>query len=146
MNTIPRLWRNAVLDALSRVADRQRSDLISRRSLVYEELNRIADETQSQGKTPDQTLSKILQDLADEGLLEFVSRVQYRLLAGSVQIEKADLSNDEIDRAMEGGRLRCGEVPNRVGSRVDTRATRTGESSGQDPLLLWQPVCSVRRP
>jgi hypothetical protein len=125
MSSIPRRWRDAVLDALSRVVDRQHSDLVSRQALVSEELDRISAETQSQGQTPGQTLSRVLQELEREHLLERVSPGHYRLLAQSVQIEQADLSDDEIDRAIESGRLRLGEV--QTGSEVELIRKRRGQ-------------------
>ena len=66
-------WRSAVLAALDRYRARHGSTFVERQSLLSEELENIARDTGSAGSTPDQTLSRVLQELRDEGILEFLN-------------------------------------------------------------------------
>jgi putative restriction endonuclease len=73
-------WSEAVEDAVRRHAASTGSSTFTRRALIEAELSRIVDETGSSGATPDMTLSRELQELRDEGVLEFVERGTYRLI------------------------------------------------------------------
>jgi hypothetical protein len=73
-------WRDAVLAALHRFSDRHATRVIGRQEFLAEELERIIGDTGSQGQTPDQTVSRVLQELRDEGLLEFLNAGEYQLL------------------------------------------------------------------
>ena len=64
-------WREAVIKALNRVAVKYNTQEIKRKILIEEELANIVKETRSKGLTPDQTLNRVLQELRDEGFLEF---------------------------------------------------------------------------
>ena len=112
MNTIAssRAWRDSVLDALARLAGRRKNDVIERQAILADELGRIIAETHSAGATPDQTLSRVLQDLRDEGLLEFLGGGRYRLLNRPVDVETSDLSDQELDEAISRRLLRIGAV------------------------------------
>lgn len=65
-------WKNAVRLAIARHCRATKSDIFSRKSLIKKELSRIVSDTLSKGATPEQTLSKILQQLRDEGEIEFL--------------------------------------------------------------------------
>lgn len=78
---MPRLWREAVWDAVLREAARSSDRRVTRSDLIDRELGRIVAETGSVGLTPEQTLSRELQQLRDEGLLEFVEDGVYRVLS-----------------------------------------------------------------
>jgi len=78
---MPRDWPAAVLGALQRAAGRS-SNRVTRRALIAEELPRIIAETDSQGSTPHQTLSRVLQDLRDQGRIRFLGRGSYALEEG----------------------------------------------------------------
>jgi putative restriction endonuclease len=74
-------WRNAVFDAIQRLCRRKGVKVFSRQDLIDEELNRIVEEVHSVGITPAQTLSRVLQELRDEGAIEFLDNEgTYRLL------------------------------------------------------------------
>jgi hypothetical protein len=75
-----RRWTESVSDALRRVAARHGTHIIGRDQLIAEELRTIVSETDSRGRTPQQTLSRILQELRDEGLLTFDGPGVYRLV------------------------------------------------------------------
>lgn len=105
-----RPWRDSVLDALVRLGSRDPLTPIRRQAILRQELSRIIGETGSSGATPEQTLSRVLQDLRDEGLLEFLGGGEYRLIQQPVDIEVADLSDSEIDAAIQKRLLRLGRV------------------------------------
>jgi putative restriction endonuclease len=74
-------WSEVVEAAVRRHVSATGSAEFSRQELCDAELARIVEETGSQGKTPHQTLSRELQQLRDEGILEFVDdRGAYRLI------------------------------------------------------------------
>ncbi len=73
-------WQEAVLHAIHRLCQRKGSRIFTRQELISEELPRIIEETMSTGATPAQTLSRVLQELRDMQLLEFLDeRGTYRL-------------------------------------------------------------------
>ena len=73
-------WKQAVQDALLRLATRNQEKEVSRQQIVEEELEQIVADVQSNGKTPAQTLSRILQELRDDGVIEFTGgEGHYRL-------------------------------------------------------------------
>ena len=74
-----RRWTDSVADALRRVAARRGTNTIRRAQLIAEEFSTIVAETDSRGRTPEQTLSRVLQELRDKGLLSFEHPGVYRL-------------------------------------------------------------------
>lgn len=71
-------WAEAVAAAVRRHVLRAGSTIFDRQSLIDAEGERILIDTASGGVTPWQTLSRILQELRDAGLLEFVGPGTYR--------------------------------------------------------------------
>ena len=71
-------WSEAVADAARRHVAKTGSLIFTRRSLMEAELGAIIDETGSQGATPEQTLSRELQELRDAGVIEFLDPGTYR--------------------------------------------------------------------
>ena len=76
---LARNWRDSVLDAMRRRAAADAEAVVHRDELIRHELAQIVAETQSHGATPEQTLSFVLQELRDEGVIEFIDRGKYRL-------------------------------------------------------------------
>lgn len=107
---LPRLWRDAVLAALERIASRSDEKVIARQAIIDEEMDRIVSETQSQGATPSQTLSRVLQDLRNEGIIIFQSKGKYKLVKRIVHVEEAALNTEHVDQAIQDGLLRIGIV------------------------------------
>jgi hypothetical protein len=108
--TIVRPWRESVLDTVVRLSSRHGTQTIQRQTLMTEELDRIVEETRSYGATPAQTLSRVLQNLRDEGVLEFLGNGYYHVTKQPVDIELADLTDPEIDAAIRERLLRLGRV------------------------------------
>lgn len=74
-------WSESVEEAVRRHCSRTGSTEFTRQDLTGAELDRIVTETGSVGKTPQQTLSRELQQLRDKGVLEFVDdHGAYRLI------------------------------------------------------------------
>lgn len=71
-------WSEAVAAAIRRYVLLSGSTIFDRQALIDAEGQRILIETGSSGATPWQTLSRVLQELRDEGLLEFVGAGTYR--------------------------------------------------------------------
>lgn len=115
------LWRDAVLDALHRFSARHGTRLVDRQSLISEEMDQIVRETGSQGQTPEQTLSRVLQELQSEQALYFTSRGKYFLLDSPVNMETEELPEDAVDFAIKTNKLFLGIVPT---ADAETRARR----------------------
>jgi putative restriction endonuclease len=74
-------WSEVVEEAVRRHVDSSGDPEFTRQELQDSEMNRIISETGSEGTTPQQTLSRELQQLRDAGVLEFVDdRGTYRLI------------------------------------------------------------------
>lgn len=74
-------WSEVVEEAVRRHVDRVGDPVFTRQDLMDAELDRIVDETGSEGATPHMTLSRELQQLRDVGVLEFVDdHGTYRLV------------------------------------------------------------------
>lgn len=73
-------WTSAVLAAVKRQAYKREDLVFTRKAMVDEELATIVQKVGSVGATPEQTLSRELQELADIGVISFVNnRGVYRL-------------------------------------------------------------------
>lgn len=74
-------WSEVVEEAVRRHVASSGSAEFTRQDLIDAELELIVSETGSQGKTPESTLSRELQQLRDEGVIEFIDdRGSYRLV------------------------------------------------------------------
>jgi hypothetical protein len=65
-------WQDAVRLAISRYCRATKSHIFTRKGLIKSQMRRIIADTGSMGATPDQTLSRILQELRDSGQIEFI--------------------------------------------------------------------------
>lgn len=65
-------WNLATLESISRACNYMQSNQFTYNFLKNQQLSIIVDETQSCGKTPDKTLSRVLQVLRDLGIIKFV--------------------------------------------------------------------------
>jgi hypothetical protein len=72
-------WQEAVRKAIERLCSSKKSDQFTRQDLIQEELERIVSDTGCEGgETPEQTLSRVLQELRDMGEIEFLQKGNYR--------------------------------------------------------------------
>lgn len=66
-------WREAVEGAIQRMASGRSAFEFSRQDLITIELQNIVEQVESKGETPAQTLSRVLQELREAGVIEFLS-------------------------------------------------------------------------
>lgn len=65
-------WREAVEAAVRRQASKRSDRILSRQDLLAEEKARIMSDCGGGGETPDQTISRVLQELRDDGIIRFL--------------------------------------------------------------------------
>lgn len=65
-------WREAVYAAILRLVNNKPAAHFTRKSIIEQELATIAAEVESKGETPEQTLSRVLQELKSAGIIDFV--------------------------------------------------------------------------
>jgi hypothetical protein len=94
--------------------------------LIDEELPMIVEQTDSVGATPHQTLSRVLQELRDEGILYFSSSGRYLLTDAPISVEAEDLPTDALDFALKHARLTFSDVP--TDSRPALQRQRVGQA------------------
>ncbi|MBI3462866.1 MAG: HNH endonuclease [Planctomycetes bacterium] len=109
---------------------------------MAEELTVIVSATESAGRTPGQTLSRILQEIRDEGTIEFLGRGHYVLLDTPFDAESEDLTDEAIDIALRANKLRIGRVE--TGDvECAVRRRRGQERLRQLVLRAYRSQCAV---
>lgn len=98
-------WKSAVVSALQRYSRRHGSLQIERGALLSEELPAMIAETTSAGRTPAQTVSRVLQELRDEGRLFFSEAGVYVINGAAVDAVGEDFPDDVLDHAARSGTL-----------------------------------------
>lgn len=74
-------WRSAVLESLQRYCGRHHSNDVYRSRILQEELDEMIAATSSRGRTPEMTFNRVMQELRDQGYVEFVNNHgHYRFL------------------------------------------------------------------
>lgn len=121
-------WRDAVLISLRSFCARHQTRAVERQAFLTEELATIAAATGTIGLTPEQTLSRNLQELRDEGLVQFLGNGSYLLLDSPLDAEAEDLTDEALDFAIRAGRLKLGRVETEIRPAVARRR------KGQDRL------------
>ena len=96
-------WKNAVLLALRRYAYEHHTPAIMRQSFLEKETGNIIAAAGRTGQTPQQTISRIFQELRDDGVLSFEERGVYTL--NPVNACAADWSDDILKNAVYHGNL-----------------------------------------
>jgi len=135
-------WRDSVLAALDRFAARHGSRNVDRQLFLREELAQISAEVQTQGKTPHQTASRVLQELRDEGVIEFISSGSYLLTDQPIDVETEELPDEAIDVALQRRLLRIGCVT--TGTDQAIVQIRRGQSRVRALTISnYQTTCTV---
>ena len=98
-------WKEAVKISLENYSLRHGTIQIDRRKFLDEEQQRIVNLSNSNGKTPSQTISRVLQELRDQGLLFFSSAGRYVLTDKKLDVLAEDAPDDVLDRAAIQGNL-----------------------------------------
>jgi hypothetical protein len=65
-------WRDAVEAAVRRQAAKDSNGVFTRQDLLSAEQSRIRSECDGGGETPEQTISRCLQELEDTGVIRFL--------------------------------------------------------------------------
>lgn len=123
-------WREATWAALQRQATN--GAVVTRADLIANELPTIRGEVGSDGATPAQTLSRVLQELRDEGVLIFDGQGHYRIAEG---VAEEPLEQAIVTEAWALQRTRIGQGPFRSAllARWEGRCPLTG--IGEPELL-----------
>jgi len=125
-------WREAVVDGIRRLTKNKNSYLFSRQEIINNQLDLIITEVQSIGETPSQTLSRVLQELRDDNLVEFVDNAgNYVFLVDNIDIEQEDLPEPAIDAAIKARRLRFNDIP------TSEKIVEARQRIGQNRLRFW---------
>lgn len=95
----------AVTNALQRYSGRNATVKIERAAFLQEELSRMVAETVSMGQTPEQTVSRVLQELRDSGVLFFSETGVYVLNAAPINASLEDLPDDALENAIDNENL-----------------------------------------
>lgn len=104
-------WKSAVLSALQRHSSRHGSIQVERGKFLREELTAMVAETGSAGRTPAQTVSRVLQELRDEGRLYFSESGVYVINGVEINASDEDFPNDVLDHAVRSSTLILADVP-----------------------------------
>ena len=101
------IWRDAVINGIIRLTETINSKVFTRQELIDQQLPLIIREAGSAGETPSQTLSRVLQELRDDNLIDFIQgqRGTYYSLINNLDIEFEDLPNEVIDKAIKENKL-----------------------------------------
>lgn len=82
---VQKSWLLAVYQAC--LAEVDENELtFTRRNLIKNQLNEIQKSTESKAKKPEQSLSRVLQELRDFGFVEFISNGKYKLMKKNIDI------------------------------------------------------------
>nr|WP_321508940.1 hypothetical protein [uncultured Hyphomonas sp.] len=121
------IWRDAVINGIQRLTETKNSKIFTRQELIDQQLPLIVQEVGSTGETPSQTLSRILQELRDDDLLDFMShqRGMYYSLLDEINIEHEDLPSQIIDTAIKENKLRFADT--QIGEKVVEVRQRIGQ-------------------
>lgn len=103
-------WQQAVKSALERYAAKNATVKIERNKFLEQELPKIITETESAGVTPAQTVSRVLQELRDEGFLFFSNTGLYTLNKVLINTATEDLPDDVLENAVSNGKLILSDV------------------------------------
>ena len=104
-------WQVAVLDGLHRYSVRHRTRLIPRSQLIQEELEAIGRQVGTQGVTPKNTLSRVLQEFRKMGLLNHVERGIDLLLDSPIVADDEDYPDTALDIAIHKEELIINDYP-----------------------------------
>ena len=127
-------WKSAVISALTRYSRRHGSLQIERGALLSEELPTMIAQTTSAGLTPAQTVSRVLQELRDEGRLFFSESGVYVINGAAIDAVREDFPDDVLDHAAQSGTLVLADVP--TSDAVSLLRTRRGMAAVRRATLL----------
>ena len=118
------IWKDAVKNALTQYSQRHATSQVDRAKFLEEEQARIIFRTKSSGKTPGQTISRVFQELRDEGFLFFSSSGRY--VVNNIDLDAAaeETPEDVLENAAQNGKLVLRDV--QTSDEVGQRRLRQG--------------------
>lgn len=135
-------WKSTVTLALHRYSKRHASLQIERSAFIREELPAMLRETLSAGRTPAQTVSRVLQELRDEGKLFFSDSGVYVLTDAAINTVDEDFPDDVLDHAARAGTLVLDDVA--TANVVGQSRTRRGMAAVRRTALSnYEHRCAV---
>ena len=116
-------WRDAVWEAVQRQS--RKNAAFTRQQLIDRELDTIVNEVGSEGATPAQTLSRILQELRDQSVLIFDGGGHYRVSVGLVGVDVDTAVATEVKR-LQNCRIGQSGFRRRLEARWNATCPMTG--------------------
>lgn len=133
-------WKQAVWEAVQRLALKSPGIPINRQDILEHELAAIVAIVGSQGLTPHQTLSRVLQELRDDGVLLFDGAGSYRLSvsASALSLEQAIATETQaLVKARRGQGAFRRSLERRWGSRCPLTGITEPELLRASHIVPW---------
>lgn len=125
-------WRESIIDNIVDLTKTKGSLIFSRQELINKKLHQIIEEVGPHGETPAQTLSRVLQELRDDNLIDFIDNSgNYLSLIQKVHIENEDLPETAIDVAIRSNKLTFNDI------HTDEKVGFSRQRIGQSRLRFW---------
>jgi hypothetical protein len=135
-------WKSAVVSALQRYSRRHESLQIDRGAFLSEELPAMIAETASAGRTPAQTVSRVLQELRDEGRLFFSASGVYVINGAAINAVGEEFPDDVLEHAAQSGTLVLADVS--TSDAISQSRTRRGMAAVRRATLLnYRGCCAL---
>ena len=136
-------WKNAVLLALQQYSERNSTVKVTREKFIKEEIKNIVANTESLGKTPSQTVSRVLQELRDEKVLFFSKNSgEYILNNIKINVGTEDFLEDILENAIVNEKLIFQDVE--TSSAVVASRIRIGmEALRKKTLSNYKNCCAL---
>ena len=135
-------WHQAVKTALERYVKLNATVQIERHRFVEQQLANIVADTESAGITPAQTISRVLQELRDDGYLYFSDAGLYTLNQIPIEAASEDLPDDVLSNAIDAGRLQLSDVATDAYFAM-ARVRRGVQMLRKQTLLNYRYTCAL---
>lgn len=139
---MPVTWIEATKTALQAFSKNNNTIVINRQTFINQALGGIVQSTASIGQTPTQTLSRVLQELRDEGFVFFSHTAGEYTLNQAVSASHEDLPEDVLDNAILRNELLFEDVD--TASVVSMQRVRKGTAQMRKLTLQnYQSHCAL---
>lgn len=104
-------WRSVTLEAIQRLCHHKQSRQFTRQELLEHQLSHIVVQTASTGATPEQTVSRVLQELRAENYLYFLDNAgSYWYVGDLLPAEAEPLPDEVLDFAIQHHKLQFTDI------------------------------------
>lgn len=136
-------WKAAILLALQNYSVKNSTVKVVRQKFIAEEMTNIIEKTGRSGKTPAQTISRVLQELRDEGILFFSSNSgEYILNNVKIDASAEDFPEDALENAIANDCLTLSDVE--TASAIAVSRIRMGVATLRKKTLLnYRSCCAL---